>query len=122
MSYTKIDKHYEEDAVWHGLSDPNRRKILELLSRESHTPSQLTKHLQISQPALSAHLKKLRDSDLIVRQRMGQHLIYSINQKKLVAAHSFLSNLINNQNNVGFTKSFENRISSFKEVVENDRR
>ncbi len=62
------------------LSDPNRRKIIELLaSRGPLSVSEIGKQFPVSPPAISQHLKVLREARLVRVERRAQRRIYSIN-------------------------------------------
>jgi len=61
------------------LSDPTRRKILELLKKKDMPAGEIGKHFDITPPSLSHHLNVLKQADLITYRRKGQELIYSLN-------------------------------------------
>jgi DNA-binding transcriptional ArsR family regulator len=59
------------DAAFFALSDPTRRAILARLASGEATVMELTAPFEISQPAISKHLKVLEDAGLIVRRVEG---------------------------------------------------
>jgi DNA-binding transcriptional ArsR family regulator len=59
------------DAKFAALADPTRRAILARLSLGEATVSELTKPFEMTQPAISQHLKVLEDAGLIVRRVDG---------------------------------------------------
>lgn len=61
------------------LSDPNRRKILELLKKKDMPAGEIGKHFSISLPSLSHHLNILKNAGLVSSERKGQERIYSLN-------------------------------------------
>jgi DNA-binding transcriptional ArsR family regulator len=61
------------------LSDPTRRKILELLKKKDLAAGEIAKSFSITLPSLSHHLNVLRQADLVTNQRQGQEIIYSLN-------------------------------------------
>ena len=63
----------------HALSDPTRRKILELLKKRDMAAGEIAKNFSITLPSLSHHLSVLKQADLITFRRQGQELIYSLN-------------------------------------------
>jgi ArsR family transcriptional regulator len=65
------------------LADENRVKILDLLSKNKLCVIALASILKISQPAVSQHLKILRNSGLLDSSKDGYHTHYSINQNML---------------------------------------
>jgi ArsR family transcriptional regulator len=65
------------------LSDQTRREILRLLERHPRSVGEIVDNFQLSQPTISRHLSVLREADLVVDQRRGQHVIYRINAATL---------------------------------------
>ena len=61
------------------LSDPSRRKILDLLKKKDISAGEIGKNFNISPPSLSHHLNILKQADLVSSQREGQQIIYSLN-------------------------------------------
>ncbi|OGF25221.1 transcriptional regulator [Candidatus Falkowbacteria bacterium RIFOXYB2_FULL_34_18] len=61
------------------LSDPTRRKILELLKKDDMSAGQIAQNFSITLPSLSHHLNILKNADLVTSQRSGQEIIYSLN-------------------------------------------
>lgn len=60
------------------LSDPTRRKILELLQEESLNAGEIAEHFHMTKPSISHHLAILKNSGLIVDERKGQNIVYSL--------------------------------------------
>lgn len=60
------------------LSDPTRRKILELLQERPMNAGDIAEYFHISKPSISHHLSILKNSRLIVDERQGQNIIYSL--------------------------------------------
>ncbi|MCI8599499.1 MAG: winged helix-turn-helix transcriptional regulator [Lachnospiraceae bacterium] len=61
------------------LSDPTRRRILELLSDRDMTAGEIAEYFDISKPSISHHLNTLKSAGLILDERKGQNIIYSLN-------------------------------------------
>lgn len=59
------------DAVFAALADPTRRAILARLARSEATVTELAEPFDMSQPAVSQHLKVLEDAGLVVRRVDG---------------------------------------------------
>ena len=59
------------NAAFSALADPTRRAILARLSKGEATVNQLAKPFEMTQPAISQHLKVLEDAGLIVRRIEG---------------------------------------------------
>ncbi len=65
------------------LSDQTRREILRHLERHPRSVGEIVDNFQLSQPTISRHLSVLREADLVVDQRRGQHVIYRLNASAL---------------------------------------
>jgi DNA-binding transcriptional ArsR family regulator len=61
------------------LSDPTRRKILRLLREKDRTAGDIAEHFDMSKPSISHHLNMLKQAKLVLDERKGQHIIYSLN-------------------------------------------
>jgi DNA-binding transcriptional ArsR family regulator len=59
------------DAAFSALADPTRRGILARLSKGEATVNELAEPFEMTQPAISQHLKVLEDAGLIVRRVEG---------------------------------------------------
>jgi DNA-binding transcriptional ArsR family regulator len=62
----------EIDRVFHALADPNRRVIVERLSRGSASVSELARPLPMSLPAVVQHLQVLESSGLVRSEKVGR--------------------------------------------------
>ncbi|MDD3284232.1 MAG: autorepressor SdpR family transcription factor [Patescibacteria group bacterium] len=61
------------------LSDPSRRKILDLLKKKDMSAGEISKYFDITLPSISHHLNILKQTNLVTFQRSGQQIIYSLN-------------------------------------------
>jgi DNA-binding transcriptional ArsR family regulator len=61
-----------------GVADPTRRALLAYLTERPHGVSELAEHFDVSRPAISRHLRVLRDSRLVRERRDGRHRIYEL--------------------------------------------
>ena len=68
-----------ESDVWTALGDSTRRAIFERLADRSWTVGELAAELPVSRPAVSQHLKVLKDAGLVVDQAAGTRRIYQLN-------------------------------------------
>ncbi len=68
---------------WALLSDPSRRAIIERLSSGPCTVTELAAVMPISRPAVSQHLKLLRDAGVVRDAPEGRHRVYSIDAQRL---------------------------------------
>ena len=65
--------------IFKALNDETRREILELLKKEDLTAGEIASNFNISKPSISHHLDILQRADLIVGEKKGQFIHYSIN-------------------------------------------
>ena len=79
-----------EDAGLGLLGDPSRRAIFELLARRPSSVQQLADELPISRPAVSQHLRVLRDGGLVVSRADGTRRIYQLNPDGVTALRTWL--------------------------------
>ncbi len=64
--------------VLSALSDPTRQALLERLRERPHSVGELAQRLPVSQPAVSQHLRVLREARLVTLRRDGTRRIYSL--------------------------------------------
>jgi len=76
--------------VLEAISDPTRRKILDLLKKGEMSAGELGAHFDISGPSMSHHLNKLKAADLVQTTRHGQSIVYSINTSVFDDAAQFI--------------------------------
>jgi DNA-binding transcriptional ArsR family regulator len=69
----------DRDAVFRAVSDPTRRAILELLRTDERTAGDLAAPFSMSRPAISQHLKVLRDAELVSVRSEGRVRVYRLN-------------------------------------------
>jgi len=79
------------DMVFSALSDPKRRKILEILNHEDSTLLAITSSFDISFQAISKHLKILEQARLITKQKQGKYYVCSYNPETLTTAIDWIS-------------------------------
>jgi DNA-binding transcriptional ArsR family regulator len=72
------------------LGDPNRRAIFELLARRPCSVGELAGQLPISRPAVSQHLRVLKDGGLVVSHTQGTRNIYRLNPDGVAALRAWL--------------------------------
>ena len=63
------------------ISEENRLRILCILRDGEHCVCELMKHIPASQSLISHHLKDLRDADIIVSEKRGLNVFYSLTAK-----------------------------------------
>jgi DNA-binding transcriptional ArsR family regulator len=72
------------------LGDPNRRAILELLASGGRPVQAIADELPISRPAVSRHLRLLKDAGLVVEEPQGTRRIYRLHDEGLAAVRAYL--------------------------------
>jgi DNA-binding transcriptional ArsR family regulator len=75
---------------WAALADPSRRRILRLVAQGPASVSELARGLPISRPAVSQHLKVLKDAGLVVVRPEGTRRIYGVDPEGLAALRAEL--------------------------------
>ena len=65
--------------LFKALSDPTRRAILEILRESDLSASDIADNFNISKPSISHHLSILHHAELVLRERRGQQIFYSLN-------------------------------------------
>lgn len=74
-----------------GIGNASRYRIVQALLKGPKTVGEIVRIVKKSQPAVSQHLKTLRDSGLILDERRGQEVLYSINTEYILGLLTSLS-------------------------------
>ena len=88
---TDADSDAMETLIFRALADPSRRRLLDRLVAGDASAGELAEGFETSRPAVSQHLKVLREATLVVERREGRRRIYSINPQPLEHADGWLS-------------------------------
>ena len=78
------------DAVLTALADPTRRRVFERLRAGPRSVGAIARGLPVSRPAVSQHLKVLKDAGLVTDRREGSARIYAIDPKGLAQLRRWL--------------------------------
>jgi DNA-binding transcriptional ArsR family regulator len=73
------------------LADPTRRRIVELLARRDRTAGEIVDEFDMSAPAISQHLKVLREAGLVTTRAEGQSRIQALNPEGLDEIEAWLT-------------------------------
>lgn len=92
---------------WTALGDPTRRSIFELLADRPRAVGELARELPVSRPAVSQHLRVLKDAALVMDRPAGSRRIYQVNPDGLAALRAQLDRY--------WTRALE----AYKHAVEN---
>jgi DNA-binding transcriptional ArsR family regulator len=83
---------YGDPGLGH-LGDATRRAIFELLARRPLSVGELARELPVSRPAVSQHLRVLKEAGLVVDDAVGTRRIYRLNPDGLRALRVYLDRL-----------------------------
>jgi DNA-binding transcriptional ArsR family regulator len=73
------------------LSDPTRRQIVELLAERERNAGEIAAEFPVSRPAVSRHLRVLREHGLVQTRTEGQQRIYSLDPAPLIELDEWLA-------------------------------
>ena len=92
--------------MWTALGDPTRRAIFERLVERPRAVGELARELPVSRPAVSQHLRVLKDAGLVLDRQAGKQRIYQVDQEGLAALRAELD------------KFWNQTLVAYKQVVE----
>ena len=98
---------YQADP-WAALGDPTRRAVFERLAERPRAVGELARELPVSRPAVSQHLRILKDAGLVIDRPAGNRRIYHADPEGVAAMRSQLD------------RFWSQALATFKEVVEQD--
>lgn len=97
---------YRTADGWEALGDRTRRAIIECSAERPRAVGQLAAQLPVSRPAVSQHLKVLKDAGLVIERSVGTRRVYRLNPAGVSALRDQLD-------------TFWNRaLTAYKDVVE----
>ncbi len=67
------------NTIFKALNDPTRREILKLLQEKDMTAGEIVERFNISGPSISHHLDLLKQAKLVIAEKDGQYVYYSLN-------------------------------------------
>ncbi len=86
---------YQDDEAWGALGDCTRRAILLRLAQRPQAVGELAADLPVSRPAVSQHLKVLKDAGLVAERALGTRRIYRLNEAGVAALRDQLDTFWN---------------------------
>lgn len=104
-------RQQQREAVFRAIADPTRRQILDLLRGRSHAVGEIASHFRTSRPAISKHLRLLRNVGLIVVKNEGTARICQLNAAPLRAVGDWLRD---------YQALWDESLRSLKRYVEED--
>jgi DNA-binding transcriptional ArsR family regulator len=90
------------------LGDPTRRSIFERLRRGPRAVGELARELPVSRPAVSQHLRVLKEAGLVTEQRNGTRRIYGVDAQSVAELRDY------------FDEFWSDALESYKRAVEQD--
>jgi DNA-binding transcriptional ArsR family regulator len=78
------------DDPFSALGDPNRRRIVELLATGPQSVGELADEMPISRPAVSRHLRLLKEAGLVSESAEGTRRIYHLQAEGAAAVEAFV--------------------------------
>ncbi|WP_290671135.1 metalloregulator ArsR/SmtB family transcription factor [Kordia sp.] len=90
------------------MTDPVRRDIIELLSKETLTVNSIAKKFEVSRPAISKHLKILKECEIITMEQQGRQRFCMIQPKKLIPAFLWIDQ---------YKQLWEDRLDNFENYL-----
>lgn len=96
----------DQSAALVALADPTRRTIFERIARSPAAVGELARELPVSRPAVSQHLRVLKEAGLVQDQAVGTRRIYSLDSRGLAALRDY------------FDQFWRNSLASFRDVAE----
>ena len=92
------------------LADPTRRQVFERLAAGPRAVGEIARGLPVSRPAVSQHLKVLKDAGLVQDRAEGTRRVYSIDPHGLAAIRVWLDQF------------WDSALAAFQQEIERDRR
>ena len=83
----------EAEAAFAALAEPRRRAMLLLVRDEPRSVGEIAEHFDISQQAVSQHLRVLHDAGLVLVRPEGQRRLYMVRPEGLEQVDAFLAEL-----------------------------
>lgn len=94
--------------VFQAIADPVRRNIIELLAEETLTINAIAEKFDISRPAISKHLKILKECEIIDYKKEGRERFCYIQPKNLIPAFMWIEQ---------YRKLWEGKLDSFEKYL-----
>jgi len=91
MRNSIVSEKPDERDVFQALADPTRRAILGLLRQGSQPVGSIARDFPVSRPAISRHLRILREAELVSEIRVGRNRFYELNAAPLRTVDDWLA-------------------------------
>jgi DNA-binding transcriptional ArsR family regulator len=97
------------DGAFAALADPTRRQILHRLSRQPQPAGALSRGFRMSQPAVSKHLRVLREVSLVEVEEKGRQRIYRLSKRGIDDVRDYVEEV---------SKTWQTALTAFKRYAE----
>jgi DNA-binding transcriptional ArsR family regulator len=97
------------ESAFQIVAEPNRRAILTLLLSSQQSVGEIERQLRMTQPAVSKHLRVLREAGLVTVRRDGRRMLYRTNAEGLRPLHEWTTH---------FEKYWRKQLERIKERAE----
>ena len=103
-----------EQQLFHALAEPTRRGIIELLANKGQlSATDISDNFEVSPPAISQHLKILREANFVSLEKRAQQHIYRINPEAMSGIEQWIQKM---------TKSWNDRFNILDEILEKEKK
>lgn len=99
-----------QETVLKAIADPRRQEILRLIWRKERPAGNVAAHFEISRPAISKHIRILKEAGLVDERREGTKRLYRARPERLADARQFLESF------------WEDGLAAIKRSAEDDAR
>jgi DNA-binding transcriptional ArsR family regulator len=107
-------KSTARQQLFYALAEPTRRDILELLANNGQlAASDIYENFEVSAPAISQHLKVLREADLVLMEKRAQQHIYNLNPGAMTEIETWIQKM---------TKNWNDRFNMLDKVLEEEKK
>lgn len=91
MRNDTVSNKTDHRDVFQALADPTRRAILGLLRQGSQPVGTIARDFPVSRPAISRHLRILREAELVSEIKVGRNRLYELNAAALKSVDDWLA-------------------------------
>src|SRR2546427_12161046 len=114
MSGIQRDNATETQELFNALAEPTRRSIIELLASKGQlSATDISDNLDVSPPAISQHLKVLREANFVRVEKRAQQRIYRINPDAMSEIEQWIQKM---------TQRWNDRFNILDEILEREKR
>jgi DNA-binding transcriptional ArsR family regulator len=97
------------ESVFKALADPTRREILALLRHGQQPAGAIAERFAVSRPAISKHLRLLRQAKLVIEAREGRTRLYQLNAATLKSVDDWIA---------GYRRYWRTQLGNLKHYAE----